>query len=400
MRPFSTRSRQLALESLEARDVPSAYDLGDAAAFNALFFGDMNAFTSDAEGRVAVGGNASLYAYGIGDRLENSNGTRDDLIVGNDLDYTYGQVFNGNIVYGNVGNLDGVGIPNGEDRQEVDVLDFAGLHGDLAAKSALWGAEGPNGYTSLRRGNLNLRGTHAELDIFTVTPDQLAAAKSIHIIAPVGATVLINVPGDSAGIHDLGLHLRGVDGPHILWNFYQADELSISGVGLKGSILAPEAALDFNNGQIAGTVIAGSMHGNGQFNLSESRIHIQFPEMATLIGQVFIDDDGNNAKDPGEQGFDGAEVFLTGRDSLGRRVNKSYMSQNDGQFDFGTLWPGTYAVRVVPPQKYEDSMLLGIPGTVSGAPVGIGEINSVKSIVLAAGDDGIDYLLPFLPPQN
>ena len=54
--------RRLAAEALESRDVPSAYDLGDAAAFNALFFSDMTAMNSDAEGRVAVGGHGTFSA--------------------------------------------------------------------------------------------------------------------------------------------------------------------------------------------------------------------------------------------------------------------------------------------------------------------------------------------------
>ena len=123
------------------------------------------------------------------------------------------------------------------------------------------------------------------LDIFTVTPDQLAGAKSICLIVPFGATALINVPGDEAAVRDLGLRLRGADAGHILWNFYQAELLTVSGVGLKGSILAPSAHLDFNNGTIAGTVVADSMAGNGQFNLRPVRIHIEFHRTASLAGR-------------------------------------------------------------------------------------------------------------------
>src|SRR5215207_4403792 len=113
--PLPTRRARLSAEPLEARDVPSAYDLGDAAAFNALLFADMTAMNSDVEGRVAVGGNGSFSSYGIGDRLLPDR-TRDDLIVGGDLAYTNGQVFNGNVVYGGTGTLKGLGTPNGSVR--------------------------------------------------------------------------------------------------------------------------------------------------------------------------------------------------------------------------------------------------------------------------------------------
>jgi choice-of-anchor A domain-containing protein len=391
-----TRRAPLAAEPLEVRDVPSAYDLGDAAPFNALFFADMTAMNSDAEGRVAVGGHGTFSAYGIGDRLPPDD-TRDDLIVGGDLDFTNGQVFGGNIVYGGAGRLAGVGTPHGAVRQEVDVLPFGDIQQDLADKSAGWGAETPNGRTTVRYSNLNLRGTHPQLDIFTVTPDQLAAAKSICLIVPFGATALINVPGDEATVRDLGLKLRGADAGHVLWNFYQADRLTVSGVGLKGSVLATSAHLDFNNGTITGTVVADSMAGNGQFNLAPVRIHVEFPRTASLAGQVFIDDNQDSRKDPADPGFDGAEVFLTGRDTLGRSVELTLLSHDEGQFAFGPMLPGTFVVRVLPPQRYHESAQDGVPGTVAGTVVGVGVVNRVEQIVLADGDAGIDYLLPLQP---
>src|SRR5436190_4848811 len=269
-----SRRARLAVDLLEPRDVPSAYDLGDAAAFNALFFADMTAFNSDAEGRVAVGGHGSFTAYGIGDKLT-PDPTRDDLIVGGDLDFTNGQVFGGNVVHGGTAHIQGLGTPHGTVRQQADVLPFAAIESDLAEKSASWGAAAPNGRTSMRYSTLNLRGSSPLLDVFTVTPQQLAAARTICLIVPFGATALINVSGDAAAVRNLGLKLRGADAGHILWNFFQAHQLDVSAVGLKGSVLAPAAHLDFNNGTIAGTVVARSMAGNGQFNLAPVQIHIE-----------------------------------------------------------------------------------------------------------------------------
>jgi choice-of-anchor A domain-containing protein len=397
--PLPTRRAPLTAEPLEARDVPSAYDLGDAAVFNALFFINMTAMNSDVEGRVAVGAHGSFTSYGIGDRLL-PDPKRDDLIVGGNLDYTNGQVFNGSAVYGGGANLKGVGTPNGSVRQEADVLPFGAIEQDLAAKSASWGAEAPNGLTTVRYSNLNLRGTHPQLDIFTVTPAQLAVARTICLIVPFGATALINVPGDEASIRDLGLKLRGADASHILWNFYETDRLTISGVGLKGSVLAPAAHLDFNNGTTTGTVAARSMAGNGQFNLAPVRIHIEIQRTASLAGQVFIDDNGNSVVDPMESGQEGADVELTGRDTLGRSIRVDHLSGTNGQFNFGPLVPGNYTVRVVPPQRYAESTQEGVPGTVEGTTVGLGDVNRVTAILLGEGDDGIDYLLPLQPNPN
>jgi choice-of-anchor A domain-containing protein len=402
MTALRTRSAPLRLEPLEFRATPAAYDLGPAAAFNAFVFGDMDAHSSDAEGRVAVGEDARFANYGIGDRLTNSHGTRDDLIVGGDLDFTDGQVFFGNGVHGGDGSLVRVGIPNGDARQQAGVIDFAAAEAELTATSAALGAEAANGRATARWGTLTLRGTHAQTNIFAVTSDQLAATRSIKVITPFRSSVLINVYGDAVAVRDLGLHLRGADCANVLWNFPEAEELAVSGVGLMGSVLAPAAALGFHNGQIRGTVVAASVSGNGQFNLCPSTFRFEVPDPAGLSGAVFLDMDGDNQRgDPAvDVGLDGADVYLTGRDELGRPVDRYALSWDEGRFGFVDLWPGTYAVAVVPPQRYETSTLLGIPGTVGGSTVGTGDVNRVDEIGLPAGGDGIDYLLPLLPDQN
>src|SRR4051794_41833055 len=110
--PRSRRPSRLSVLNLEARDVP-ATGLGVANDFSAFILHDANLFNSDVEGRVAVGGNATLTAYGLGNHLTNSNGTRDDLVVGGNLDFTNGQVFEGNVVYGGDRALGMVWPPGG-----------------------------------------------------------------------------------------------------------------------------------------------------------------------------------------------------------------------------------------------------------------------------------------------
>src|SRR2546423_11957291 len=88
----SRRGRQsrLSVLSLEARDVP-ATGLGVANDFGAFVLHDANLFFSDVQGRLAVGGNATITGYAVGDQLSNSNGNRDDLVVGGNLDFSNGQ---------------------------------------------------------------------------------------------------------------------------------------------------------------------------------------------------------------------------------------------------------------------------------------------------------------------
>jgi choice-of-anchor A domain-containing protein len=76
--------------------------LGTAGEFNTFIFGDY-ACTSDAEGRVAVGGNMTVSNYSVADKLtpqEVEKYHQDMLIVGGNLNYSNGRVYYGNIRVG------------------------------------------------------------------------------------------------------------------------------------------------------------------------------------------------------------------------------------------------------------------------------------------------------------
>ena len=60
------------------------------------------------------------------------------------------------------------------------------------------------------------------------------------IDAPAGTTVLINVSGNR---------------DYVIFNLYEAESLTITGMSFEGSILAPRADLDFVNGSMNGQLI-------------------------------------------------------------------------------------------------------------------------------------------------
>lgn len=55
--------------------------------------------------------------------------------------------------------------------------------------------------------------------------------------------------------------------PHIIWNFPYTNHINMSYVGLRGSILAPDADLYFPTGEMEGMVWVRSFEGQGQVNL-------------------------------------------------------------------------------------------------------------------------------------
>ncbi|HEY9597421.1 MAG TPA: choice-of-anchor A family protein, partial [Cyanophyceae cyanobacterium] len=157
----------------------SALTLGPAQDFNVFVLGDVHQTYTDVEGRMAVGGNAVLTGYGVGDKLTNSQGTRDDLIVGGNLTYNSGQVFNGNAVYGGTGLISSqVGFPNGSYYQGTPI-DFTVAKQQLFNLSTSLGNLTPTGTTSFQYGQIALNGTGSGLNVFNLSGDQLSAANSL-----------------------------------------------------------------------------------------------------------------------------------------------------------------------------------------------------------------------------
>lgn len=84
------------------------------------------------------------------------------------------------------------------------------------------------------------------------------------IDVPSTATVVINVDGKNDFMRNFGFTLKGgIDVSHILFNFYEAKSLTLSGIGIEGTILAPSAGVKFNNGRIHGSLIADTLSGSG-----------------------------------------------------------------------------------------------------------------------------------------
>jgi uncharacterized repeat protein (TIGR01451 family) len=102
---------------------------------------------------------------------------------------------------------------------------------------------------------LTLVGNDPTLDVFNVTAAQWAtAARSI--TAPPGATVLINVAGQTQDF--LGsMNLSGTDAGHVLMNFYQATTFTGHNMFFAGTVLAPLASATLDNDTVNGAGIFG-----------------------------------------------------------------------------------------------------------------------------------------------
>src|SRR5690606_24480915 len=169
------------------------------------------------------------------------------------------------IVYGGSANVSGnVGIPNGAVRQGTPI-DFAKARSDLQGLADGLSQAPTNGTTTFQYGALTLDGSNSVRNVFAVNGNDLSNAHTLRINVPAGSTALINIAGATVNFQNMGIFINNSNGnapagqQQVLFNFYQATGLNVSGIGVKGSILAPRAQVSFNNGHINGIFVAETM---------------------------------------------------------------------------------------------------------------------------------------------
>lgn len=264
--------------------------LGVAGLYGEFIEGD-DRHTPDAEGAVAVGGNADFRGgFTVGQELTAEQvkalpGGKALVVAGNVSGSV--QVMKGNGTYG--GTLSGTAeAHHGAVAKAPSPIDFAAEFRTLRAASGLLAAapQSPSAQWRLDGSNLHLTGTDARFNSFAVPAAELAKAKEIRIKVPAGAVTVVNVKGasyDQAKAGTTGFFLwdeaagrevlddklsSAADGKiraKLLWNFPEAAKVvKNSGNAWPGSVLAPDAAFDLGSGgPVNGSVIAKSLTGAG-----------------------------------------------------------------------------------------------------------------------------------------
>lgn len=263
----------------------SASWLSPADDYNLFLSGDLTS-NSDTQGRIAAGGNITLNNYSVGLLSASSDYS---LVAGGNVNFQSGSIHNGGTyssgnthlnhhsVAGNVTSQGNVSFGSGggsvsgsisSNSLAASPANFASSFSYLNNASNTLGGMANTGAVFVNSGagyaNITLTGSSA-LNVFSIDSALLASATSLTFDVGNNAA-LINVTGSSVSMGGFGINNGGNDGSNILYNFYEADSLSIENLGLFGSILAPDAELTFDSGQINGTVVAQSMYGSGQFN--------------------------------------------------------------------------------------------------------------------------------------
>ncbi len=241
--------------------------LGDASAYNLFVFDNFSAPSSDVEGRMAVGKNAFMSNYSVGYNLPVDNfGTSDVLVVGGNLTFLSGSVYNGNIVYNGSTNLpvNQVSIVGGSLIQD-SVINFESTSAYLQTLSHQLAQMPENGTITYEYGGIFMSGTNPAANVFHVDGSKLTTANDIQITVPNGAVALVSVSGDSLEWQG-GFKIFGTPRTNVLFTFENAKKLNIHNIDITAAVLAPLADVTFPSGVVNGQFICKSMTGSGQFN--------------------------------------------------------------------------------------------------------------------------------------
>ena len=269
--------------------------LGTAGDYNAFIYGDMNVWTSDSQGRIAAGGNINMSNYGVGalaspapySLIGGGNVTfgpgsvwNGGIFAGEDLSirnhYVQGDVtVNGNITYPAGGTVTGSTTQNAGAASPVDFdTEFNYLKG-LSSSLSTMPVNGSDQF--LWGSNLFLNGSD-NVNFYNVSGSDLGNASVLRYFNgtdPIddNQISIVNISGEVDSFSFMGILNGYTSNPpnahNILYNFYEATSLTIQGVGVKGSILAPHADVNFNSAHIDGTLIANSLTGTGEFHKYE-----------------------------------------------------------------------------------------------------------------------------------
>jgi len=331
-----SKSLEIKVKIEESEIHTTSFDLGIAKDFNLFIFESAIIPSSDTQGRMAVGQSATLSNYSVGDQLNYEPGTVDVLVVGQNLQYLSGAVYNGNVVYGTSTNLPkhAVSISNGVLKQGTPI-DFASAQTYLTNLSEDLSNYSVNGSSTMEWGGIKLTGVNPILNVFTISGSDLSNANDFQINVPNGSVVLVNISGKEVKWTG-GLKVTGTDIRNVLYNFYEAAMITIQGIDVTGSILAPLAHVNFISGVQNGQMIAKSLEGMGQFNYVMFMGNIPEETTLTNIAEVYTLDQTDPDSTPANGDSDEDDYS-----SVTVVVNGEKGEENNGGDDDSENWEPT-----------------------------------------------------------
>jgi hypothetical protein len=195
----------------------------------------------------------------------------------------------------------------------------------------------------------------------------------------------------------------GVTANHVVFNFsHAASTVDITNsANVSGTFLDPHGSLTLDSSaSFNGELIAKNVdvHADAKLTATAFSVSSTGGAGASLSGFVYFDMDFSGTRDSGESGVSNITITLTGTDSTGKKVTLTTVTGTDGSYAFTGLAAGTYTLTGGALTSGESNGTNAV-GTVGGQTDGtLVAPSSIGSIVLAAGNSGVEYDFGTLPP--
>jgi len=222
----------------------------------------------DVVGKVAAGGNISMQSFSVGQGVPASN-SANMLVAGGNLTLANGTVWGDAWYGGSYSANQGVSYPRGRVARGTPI-DFAARFAELRSQSAQLAAMPANGSTRRESwGGIYMSGTSSNVNVFDVSASAFTGAALWSIHAPAGSFVVVNIRGASARFSNFGIQFSGGINQHgVLFNFVDTTTITASSFGFWGTVLAPYAQVNFNNGSFDGGFYAKSFSGSAEGHIN------------------------------------------------------------------------------------------------------------------------------------
>jgi choice-of-anchor A domain-containing protein len=240
----------------------------DLDEYNLFVENDYNLGT-DVEGKVGAGGNITMNNFSVGHALDASN-VANTLVAGGNLTLTNGGVW-GEAAYGGSYSADStVVFPRGNSATAGTPINFAARFAQLRGLSAQLASLANNGTTSYESwGGIMLQGSNTDVNVFDVNASAFTGATLFYIEAPANSLAVVNVRGASAQFSGFGIAFGGgIDQHGVLFNFVDTTSITANGFGFWGTVLAPNADVNFSNGSFDGGFYAKSFTGYAEGHIN------------------------------------------------------------------------------------------------------------------------------------
>ena len=268
-----------------AAHASSAYNLGVAGNFSAFVFGDMTvAGSTDAEHSVAVQGNfkASTWTAAQGGATYSTGGKDWAVVVGGNVNWSDGSAKSGATYVGGTLTVGSANNPTLGAVQQggTSPVDFAAAKTQLTSEAArlmnmtatgtaLYGTAKSGGWA----GGIYLQGSNKSVEYFTLDSSKLATGNAFQQLSldsgfAAGSTIVINIVGSATEIALANLNsLLGFSGHETLLNFASnISKITLGSLSADATVLALNADVTDNGGNVNGGVIAKSFTGSAQLN--------------------------------------------------------------------------------------------------------------------------------------